>query len=61
MQHICKNPECNRIFLAEDLYKRTTPETFRYCTDCEKKGFPKIRFDRKNKKMVRETAFGRLF
>ena len=61
MPFFCKNPECNRIFLGEDLYKRTTPETYRYCSECEENGFPKIRFDGKNKKMLRKSTFGRLF
>lgn len=59
MQYFCKNPECNNIFIAEDLYKRKTPETFRYCPKCEAKGFPKIRSDKANKNMVRPSTFTR--
>lgn len=57
MQYFCKNPQCNRIFLAEDLYGRITPETFRYCEKCEGKGFTKIRSDKKNAKKIRTTTF----
>lgn len=57
MQYFCKNQKCGRIFLAEDLYGRMIPETFRYCDECEKIGFPEIREDKKNKKMTRVTTF----
>ena len=45
MQYFCKNPECGAIFIAEDLCNRKKPETWRYCPDCEAKGFPVIRQD----------------
>lgn len=53
MQYFCKNPNCNNIFIAEDLYGRKTPETFRYCPECEANGFPVIREDVKNQNKVR--------
>lgn len=52
MQHICKT--CGKIFLAEDLYRRMTPEDFRNCEDCEADGAEIIREDVKNTKMVRK-------
>jgi hypothetical protein len=45
MQYFCKARKCDNIFIAEDLYGRSTPETWRYCPNCEKKGKPKIRKD----------------
>lgn len=51
MQYFCKT--CGKIFIAEDLYRRITPETFRSCPECEAKGAPVIREDIKNKKMIR--------
>ena len=61
MQYFCKNPNCGRIFIAEDFYGRMTPETFRYCDECESNGFPVIRADKKNKNMVRPTTFKKRF
>lgn len=52
MQHICKT--CGKIFTAEDLYRRMTPETFRSCPECEADGAEIIREDVKNTKMVRK-------
>jgi len=60
MQFICKNQNCGRIFIAEDLYERKTPEKYRYCDECEAKGFPIIRQDKKNKKMVRKTSYSNI-
>lgn len=61
MQYVCKNPDCERMFLEKDLYRRITPETFRYCEECEKKGFPKIRFDVKKGKPPKNNLRRRLF
>ena len=60
MQSICKNPDCGRIFIAEDLYERKTPEKYRYCAECEAKGLPIIRRDKKNKKMVRKSSYNNI-
>ncbi len=43
MQYICKT--CGKMFLAEDLYRRRTPETFRSCEECESNGALVIRED----------------
>lgn len=48
IQYICKNPKCDSIFLAEDLYNRSTPEHWRYCPECEAIGFEVIRENLKN-------------
>lgn len=61
MQYICKNPECDCMFIAEDLYGRKTPETFRYCPECEKKGFTQIRRDNLNNKKVGRILFRKPF
>lgn len=61
MQYLCKNTGCGRIFIEKDLYGRMTPETFRYCLECETFGFPVIREDKKNKKMIRTTSFKKPF
>lgn len=45
MQYVCKNPSCDAIFIAQDLYGRATPERWRYCPVCEAKGFPVIKND----------------
>lgn len=43
--HFCKNPKCNNIFLDKDIYKRNAPQSWRYCLDCEAKGYPVIKKD----------------
>lgn len=60
MQFICKNQDCGRMFIAEDLYERKTPEKYRYCAECEANGFPVIRQDEKNKKMVRRELHSKI-
>lgn len=54
MQYICKT--CGKMFLAEDLYRRMTPETFRSCPECEAEGAPVIREDAKNQNMIRNKS-----
>jgi len=43
MQYFCKNHECKRIFLAEDLGQWTKPQAWRYCFECESGQYPIIR------------------
>ena len=37
--HFCKNPECNNCWVDEDLHNSTKPPRWKYCTECEAKGF----------------------
>lgn len=57
MQYICKNPNCQAIFIDKDLYGRITPETYKYCPKCEEAGFPKIKEDKKDKNKIRVSTF----
>jgi hypothetical protein len=50
MQYVCKNPQCKKMFLAEDVKGCVTPQTWRYCPECESNSFPVIREKPKNLK-----------
>lgn len=39
IQHICKNPECQRIFLDVDLTRASSPVKWKYCEECVNKGY----------------------
>lgn len=40
IQHICKNKECDRIFLdKEPFYGCQGVQKWKYCPECEKNGF----------------------
>ncbi len=49
MQYICKNPACARIFLWLDLGRWPSPQTWRYCDECEDEGLATIREKPKSK------------
>lgn len=38
--HVCKNPDCEKAFLAPDEYNaQMYPPQWRYCDECTAKGF----------------------
>ena len=52
--HFCKNPECNNAWIDEDLHNSTRPPRWKYCSECEKKGFknPKRRKSSKTPEQI---------
>ena len=55
IQYICKNSKCDNIFLAEDIGNWSEPQKWRYCPECEAKGFEVIR-----KKPITENLANRM-
>lgn len=47
VMHVCKNSKlkpnnpdyCDRAWIDEDLHNTQKPPTWKYCVECEKKGF----------------------
>lgn len=52
--HYCKNPECNNCWVDEDRYNATKPPHWKYCPECEAKGFknPKRRKSTKTPEQI---------
>ena len=60
--HICKNSKlkpnnpdyCDRAWIDEDLHNTQKPPTWKYCAECEKKGFknPKRRKSSKTPEQI---------
>lgn len=60
--HVCKNSKlkpnnpnyCDRAWIDEDLYNAKRPPTWKYCVECEKKGFknPKRRKSSKTPEQI---------
>ena len=48
--HVCKNPNCNNCWIDEDRYNaQDRPPQWKYCSECEKKGFKNPKRYRRNK------------
>ena len=52
--HFCKNPECNNAWIDEDRYNAERPPHWKYCPECESKGFknPKRRKSSKTPEQI---------
>lgn len=62
VMHVCKNSKlkpnnpdyCDRAWIDEDLHNAQKPPTWKYCVECEKKGFknPKRRKSSKTPEQI---------
>lgn len=56
--HVCKNPKCNNCWIDEDLHNaQDRPPQWKYCSECEKKGFKNPKKRKSNKTPEQIEAF----
>lgn len=55
--HFCKNPECNNCWIDEDRYNSMKPPRWKYCPECEEKGFKNPKRRKSNKTPEQIEAF----